>query len=211
MEQAPQARQPIAKPMPSATVFSMQRTAKRRSPVTSALKTAVPVVVVLLAVAGAGFVYFHAPYAAFSGLCKALGRHDAAALPKYVDFGLLRDSVGAVVAEAARAQQKGAEGQSREAALMAELGLGLMVAPLVDVIVSPAGLAAVSKGDMPDLLAADSSDRSSDSRPVKRSMRHEQGGRFVVSCCREGAPSAATRELVFQRTGILSWKLVGIR
>jgi hypothetical protein len=211
MEQAPPARQPLAKPMPSATVFSMQRTAKRRATAPSPWRVAVPLVVVLLVVVGVGLLYYRAPYATFCGLCKALERHDTAALPRYVDFASLRDSVGAVVAEAARAQQKNAEGAGREAALLAELGVGVFVATLAEAIVSPAGLAALSKGDMPDLLTADSSDHSSDTRPVKRRMRHERGGLFVVSCRREGAPSAATRELVFQRKGVLSWKLVAIR
>jgi len=189
----------------------MQRKAKRRSHAAGVLMTAVPVALVLLAIAAAGLACYRAPYAAFDGLCRALESRNAAALPKYVDFGTLRDSVGAVVAEAARAQQKTAVGEDREAALMAELGVALFVGPLVDVIVSPAGLAALSKGDMPDLLAADSSAHAAESRPVIRRMRYEKGGWFVVSCCRQGAPSTAVRELVFQRMGILSWKLVGIR
>lgn len=172
----------------------------------------VPAAAVVLLAVGA---YFVSPFWAIHKLRQAAEAKDAVYITDSVDFPAFRESLkGALSAqmakEAAASQEEGGFG-----AMGAAFG-AMMVGPLVDALVTPEALIGLMQGK--DFGAATSGARSEGpaaasptqekKNEVSTSMRYEGLNRFVVAVEDKDKEAAS---LVFQRHGLLSWKLSGIR
>jgi hypothetical protein len=144
--------------------------------------------------------HFAAPWWTLREIRAAATARDAAALAEHVDFPALRESLkselaAAMVAEAAT-QQDG------PAALGAALGLA-MIDPLVDGLVSPAGLRMMFAAERP----------TKDAAPVAgfgdtEDVAIARDGFSTFRVARRDAPEAGAA-LVFRRHGY-AWKLAGV-
>ena len=165
----------------------------------------------LLAVAA----YSVSPFWAIHKLRKAAEAKDAVYITDSVDFPAFRESLkGALSAqmakEAAASQEDGGFG-----AIGAAFG-AMMVGPLVDALVTPEAviglmqgkdLGAVTGGPGADIKAT-ASPSQEEQNDVSTSMRYEGLNRFVVAMEDKDKKAAS---LVFQRHGLFSWKLSGVR
>ncbi len=159
--------------------------------------------------------FFASPYWAVHKLKKAGESQDAVYITDSVDFPAFRESLkGALSAqmakEAAASQEDGGFG-----AMGAAFG-AMMVGPLVDALVTPEAviglmqgkdLGAVTEGPGADIKAA-ASPSQEEQNDVSTSMRYEMLNRFVVAMEDKDKKAAS---LVFQRHGLFSWKLSGVR
>lgn len=208
---------PPAPEPPTPTMQSYQASAPQRPPTAAvtnfAFKKYFVVVgaVVLLAVGA----YLLSPFWAIHKLRKAAEAKDAVYITDSVDFPSFRESLkGALSAqmakEAAASQDEGGFG-----ALGAAFG-AMMVGPLVDALVTPEAVIGLMQGkDLGTVSggaaaggAPDESSGQEQLNEVSTSMRYEGLNRFVVSATDEDKKAA---NLVFQRHGLFSWKLSGIR
>jgi hypothetical protein len=159
--------------------------------------------------------YSISPFWAVHRLRQAAESKDAVYITDSVDFPVFRESLkGALSAqmakEAAASHDEGGFG-----AMGAAFG-AMMVGPLVDALVTPEAVIGLMQGK--DLGAVsggaaaggapDESSGQEQLNEVSTSMRYEGLNRFVVSATDEDKKAAS---LVFQRHGLFSWKLSGIR
>ena len=167
---------------------------------------------VLLAISA----YSLSPFWAVHKLRKAAEAKDAVYITDSVDFPSFRESLkGALSAQmakkAAASQEEGGFG-----AMGAAFG-AMMVGPLVDALVTPEAVIGLMQGK--DLgavsgeAAAGGAPEASTSQEeqldnVSTSMRYEGLNRFVVAVEDKDKKAAS---LVFQRHGLFSWKLSGVR
>lgn len=169
-----------------------------------------------LAAVAAGVWLYLTPYLAIDDLREAAEAGDTQTLNEMVDFPAFRESVKTGV-KTAVAREIGDDGNP-----LARLGgwfAGQLASPMVDVFVSPEGIAALTRGERPDQDGArGSNDRDGASedgdrvRAPKLEMRREYEGmdRFIVHF--HDPESGEERfSLVMEREGIAGWELTGFR
>lgn len=156
----------------------------------------------------AAWMYF-SPYVAYRNLTRAADRGDVEALNELVDFPALRTSFKENL-KTAVAREISADADNPLAAMGGALA-GMLTSRVVDAAVTPAGIAALTRGNDPtgdeDGGASGQADRE-DVR-VERDRRYEGVNRFAVRYLdpENGGEQFA---LIMRRDG-LGWRLSGIR
>lgn len=153
---------------------------------------------VLIVIASSTLWYFESPAWTLKGMKDAAQSHDADALNAYIDYPALRDSLKAELM--ARMMAEAQKHKSRLGSLGIAVG-SAMTAPMIDRLVSPAGMRAalLANRDENALSAASALHVPEDPVIVRRNFSE-----FLVTA--KGHPN---RGLVFKRHG-LSWMLSGI-
>lgn len=160
----------------------------------------------LLICVAAAWLYF-SPYLAYRKLTRAADRGDVEALNEVVDFPALRTSFKENV-KTSIAREISRDGDNPFAAMGGALA-GMITGPIVDAAVTPAGIAALTRGNDPrEGNEGDEGDREEASN-LERDRRYEGMHRFAIRYLdREtGAEQVA---LIMRRDG-LGWKLAGVR
>jgi hypothetical protein len=156
----------------------------------------------LLAVAATSFA---SPWWTLHSLRTAVARHDADAVSAQVDFPALRDSVKSQLLTAISRDARDAGGNP-----FAAIGKAFALAvadPLVDAVVSPAGVAAmVEHGKITIAKPAPAQEPAADAPPAEKphyTLHYRGWDRFAVTADDGGS-------FVFRRDGLWHWKLAGI-
>jgi hypothetical protein len=166
------------------------------------LAAAAAVLLVLLA----AFVYA-SPWWQLRQLRAAVERHDADAVSAHVDFPALRDSVkGQLMASVSR--DLAAE---TNANLLAGLGKSMALAflnPMVDALVSPAGVIAMMENGKVNLARRRTADAAPPPRDADGKPAYALGYRGWDTFALTWKQSEGS--LVFKRQGLWGWKLSAI-
>ena len=166
-----------------------------------------PLLVLALA-AGFGYLYF-GPHMALKRLQSAAEAGDMQALNELVDFPALRTSVkdnakSAVSRELA--DRTGVRGVGVIGGYLA----GRAVDPVVDLAVTPEGVAALTSGRLPTRGAKDGEKRRGLPEGLKVERGYEGADRFEFRYVdRESGDERIA--LIMRRDGIQDWKLTGVR
>lgn len=155
----------------------------------------------------AAWLYF-SPYLAYRKLTRAADRGDVEALNELVDFPALRTSFKENV-KTAVAREISADADNPYAAMGGALA-GMLAGTVVDAAVTPAGIAALTRGNDPtegDAATGDGGARENDD--VERDRRYEGLNRFAVRYV-DRASGGEQFALILRRDG-LGWKLSGVR
>jgi len=162
----------------------------------------------VLGVLFAGVWLYFTPYLALNKLQKAARQGDEQAMAELVDFPALRESVKGNV----RSAVEHAAGRDRNPiGVLGGILAGAVAGPVVDAVVTPQGIAALTEGERPGQRRADA---DGDSRVrvknVKVKRGYESFDLFVVHFVdkNDGREKMA---LLMRREGITHWRLSGIR
>lgn len=163
----------------------------------------------VLALAG---LLYASPYLTLHGIGQAVDRRDADAVSAYVDFPALRESVKAQALARAHAEIDRPDLKNNPLGGLGQLMAAAVVNPLVDALVSPAGVLLMLKNGKPgklgDVAAAGAGvDTQGQSSPRKAYTVDYQGWSSVFVHPKGEAGSG----FVFQREGLWGWKLVAIK
>ncbi|KAG0162756.1 hypothetical protein DFQ28_010990 [Apophysomyces sp. BC1034] len=175
--------------------------------------------IVMLAVAAAGMISYASPYVALNRLKQAAEARDAETVNRYVDYPALRASLKQAL-NAYVARVVGAHAQdSPLARAIADAGTMIgsaLIAPIVEVYATPDGVAALLAGMPPRDVANDASPPG----PVRTPQTDATRRASELSACYRGLNEFVVRyrtdpkdipyAAVFHRTGIFSWRLVGV-
>jgi hypothetical protein len=173
--------------------------ARRRSPF-------VPLFALALC-AAIGWTYF-GPHMALVKLQRAAESGDIEAMNELVDFPALRTSVKE---NAKTAVSRELSNRTRLPGVGAIGGMlaGRVVNPLVDLAVTPSGVAALTSGRLPGARSEDGAQRRGLPEGLKMKRGYEGMGRFEVRYVdRESGDERIA--LIMRRDG-LDWKLTGVR
>lgn len=171
--------------------------------------------------------FYAAPYFTFQHIIEAAKEGDTDELADLVDFPSVRESMKEQI-RAAMVQKMGNTAEGGGAFAMLGMALAnMMIDPMVDSIVSPSGIAAITAGQKPPikspaLMSGEASDakaqikeRKEDTKvpepgpdPPSPEMRYEGFSKYVVRF--RGPSGQEHMALVLRRYG-LSWKLASIR
>ncbi|MBS0447980.1 MAG: DUF2939 domain-containing protein [Proteobacteria bacterium] len=186
---------------------------------TTALRRGITALVVLLAVALAGY-WYAAPLLTLRAMQTAAARGDAAAFSRHVDYPRLRASLKGELAQQATARWGGGQNLAG-AAVGALLGLGV-VDRLVDALVQPEIVMRVMqegrmlppldpRGEPQDRAAGPAGPASTASSDETLHWRQERQGtdRYIAQAWRGRGERRVT--LVLERRGFADWQLVEIR
>lgn len=168
--------------------------------------------VIVVVLVGLGCWFYYTPYLAVEKMREAAKSGDSATFSRYVNYPAVRESIKASVnafmlSEIAKMKDKNA---------FAALGTGLAMllsGPIVDAMLTPEAVAMLMKGKNPDIQARmlEATAKPTASEPdVDMTMGYEGIDQFVVYSKVKGAPGEPIG-LVFQREGVLSWKLSSVR
>jgi hypothetical protein len=161
------------------------------------------VLVVLMAV---GWVFL-SPYLAVRKIAAAADRGDSAALERMVDFPSLRASVRDNVRTGVSRRI------ARDGGVAATLGgmvVGALADPVVDAAVTPAGIAALTRGRLPvDRAPGEGDVRQRDSR-LRVSPGYEDASTFAVRF-RDRESGREHMALLLRRRGLMGWTLFAVR
>ncbi len=156
----------------------------------------------------AAWMYF-SPYVAYRNLTRAADRGDVEALNELVDFPALRTSFKENL-KTAVAREISADADNPLAAMGGALA-GMLTSRVVDAAVTPAGIAALTRGNNPAEGGdgADEANAELQNESVERDRRYEGWNRFAVRYVdrQNGGEQYA---LILRRDG-LGWKLAGVR
>ena len=146
------------------------------------------------------------PWWTLHRLQSAVARRDAEAVSAQVDFPALRDSVkGQLLASMGRDVGK-SNGDNPFAAFGSALAMAF-VNPLIDTIVSPAGVSAMVEHGRIAVAKPERDPEAADAEPVRDKPRYALAyrgwNRFAVTAQDGGS-------FVFRRDGLWTWKLAGI-
>jgi hypothetical protein len=156
------------------------------------------VAAVLIIVASGALWYFESPAWTLKGMRDAARSHDADALNAYVDYPALRKSLKAELKARMRAEaQKDKSGFGDLGRALGSVTLG----PLLDVLVSPAGMRAALLANSQENMSPAASALHVPREPV---IVRRNFSEFLVTA--KGQPNSG---LVFKRHG-LSWMLSGV-
>jgi hypothetical protein len=161
----------------------------------------------LALVAAFGWVYF-GPYLALKKLQAAAESGDIEAMNELVDFPALRTSVKE---NAKTAVSRELSNRTRLPGVGAIGGIlaGRVVNPVVDLAVTPSGVAALTSGRLPGGRDDDGAKRPGVPKELKRKLGYVGMGRFEVRYVdRESGDERIA--LIMRRYG-LNWKLTGVR
>lgn len=167
------------------------------------------VAVLLVAIAG---WFYYMPYLAVTNMREAAEKKDSVALSRYINFPLVRESLKANLNAKMLSEMAKKRDGNPFAAQGAAFAMAL-VGPMVDAMVTPEALAMMLKGEKPSLEKSKPTAAlaSAASEPeTETSMGYENFDQFVVSTRKKGASDDPVA-LVFQREGLISWKLAAIR
>jgi Protein of unknown function (DUF2939) len=170
---------------------------KRRSPF-------IPLLSLSLCVFAA-WLYF-SPYLAYRKLTRAADRGDVEALNDVVDFPALRTSFKDNIRTAVSREISADPGNPF--ATMGGALAGMLTGRVVDAAVTPAGIAALTRGNDP----TDEESRENGTREnerVERDRRYEGLNRFAVRYL-DRETGGEQFALILRRDG-LRWKLTGVR
>lgn len=146
------------------------------------------------------------PYLAYRQLTRAADRGDAQALNDVVDFPALRASVKENVKLAVAREISADEGNAFAA--VGGVLAGALVGGVVDAAVTPAGIAALTRGNDPT-DGDGRGDPERKNRDLKRDRRYEGVNRFAVRHL-DRETGREQFALLLHRDG-LGWKLSGVR
>jgi len=162
-------------------------------------------------VLGVAWLYF-SPYLAVNAVKRAAIEGNAEDLREYIDLPAVRESLkDAIRSEMTKEMAKSkTENVDNPFAALGMVVAEAMIGPMIDTLVSPAGIAKLLEGRSAELAKNDSGTaKPAGGAPqpdVK--MRYEGLGKFVVQV--RGANEEDVG-FVFRREGLYSWKLVAIR
>lgn len=149
---------------------------------------------------------FASPWWTLHRLQAAVARHDAGAVAEQVDFPALRDSVKSQVLASISQDARHGDGNNPLAAIARGFATAI-VNPLVDAVVSPAGVAAmVEHGKVTIAKPAGEPEAAGAEPPGNKphyALHYRGWDRFAVTADDGGA-------FVFRRAGLWRWKLAGI-
>ncbi|WP_233829680.1 DUF2939 domain-containing protein [Paraburkholderia sp. ZP32-5] len=186
----------------------------------SATRPLLITLIVVIVIAALGYVYA-SPYLAVNNLKRAADARDVQTVNQYVDFPALRASLKQQVADMLTHRLE-ADGGNKLATIGAVIGVTL-IGPLVDAYATPDGVAALLNGmpprgtpgeqpaapqastgsEAPAAPAANSAPPARQSTAGYRSLNE-----FVITFRRgEGNTNYSA---VFQREGLVTWKLAAI-
>lgn len=180
-----------------------------------------------LAVAILVGAYFASPYLNLYHLKTVVESKDAIKLADHVDFPSLRENLKSSFQEELmkQADEQDADGF---AALGAAFG-SIMIGPIIDSLVTPEGLLLLLEGknllevggagdpegleEIADNSSVSEGEADSSMKFRLTEMTYEKSNRFVVSATNDLMISQGKDpiSLVFERKGLFSWKLTGIR
>ncbi|MGJ7916434.1 DUF2939 domain-containing protein [Massilia sp. LXY-6] len=149
---------------------------------------------------------YASPYWELHRLHSAIQHHDADAVAEQVDFPSLRESVKGQLMAVMGNEAKNTEAAANPFAVMGQALAMAFLNPLVDAMVSPAGVIAMlesGKAKLPENGAAgDSGERG---RKVDYAIAYRGWNRIAVAAKSEDGGS-----FIFRREGLWRWKLSGI-
>lgn len=168
------------------------------------------IAVSLLSVAVGVWLYF-TPHLAVGSMKDAAQARNAEKLSSYVDFPALKESLKSTF-NSKLAKEVAAQGQDEPFAAMGAMFAAALINPMIDAMVSPEGLAMMLQGEKPGTQAGDSQaqNESTGNEDTNTSMSYEGLNTFVVKVSQKDRPEEQV-SLVFQRSGIVSWKLSAMR
>jgi hypothetical protein len=163
---------------------------------------------VVSGIMGIGSIWFYfSPYLMYQSFKQAADRGDTSAIAQNVDLPVFRESVKTAVKS--RMNQEVSEQVANNNPLAAlgamfasSLG-GIVVDPLVDQLVTPEGIATIMQGKA-QFSNNGNSGTSSDSANPNVSMGYKSFNSFAVTM---NSSSEGEMSLVFNRSGLSSWKL----
>jgi len=161
----------------------------------------------MAAVAVAGWLYF-TPHLALRRLQAAAESGDHAALREMVDFPAVRASLKEEV-RGAIAHEMERDGKRSPFSMFGAALAGMMVDPLVDSFVTPAGIAAATRGERPRSDGEKEGVKKAED-DVEIARGYEGANRFVVHF-RDRDDGGERIALVMARDGVAGWKLTSIR
>lgn len=174
--------------------------AQKRSPLSTLL---------VLAVLFAGVWVYFTPYLALNKLQKAARQGDQQAMAELVDFPSLRESVKGNVASAV----EHSVGRGRNPlGVLGGILAGAVASPVVDAVVTPQGIAALTEGVRPGARRNGDADGSSGVRvkDVKVRRGYEDFDHFAVHFVDKNN-GHERMALVLRREGLVHWRLSGVR
>ena len=161
----------------------------------------------VLAVLFAGVWLYFTPYLALNKLQKAARQGDEQAMAELVGFPALRESVKGNVRSAV------ANSVGRERNPIGVLGgllAGAVAGPVVDAVVTPQGIAALTEGERPGRRRSADGGSRVRVKDVKVKRGYEGFDLFVVHfVSKENGHERMA--LLLRREGIAHWRLSGIR
>lgn len=169
----------------------------------------VPVIFLAILLALASFA---SPYMSLHAMRTAVREHDAAALSARVDFPALRDSVKVQMIVALRRDMGGAVTRSDGFAAFGAALATRIADPIIDVVVSPAGVMAMLETGTVRLArpaaavpAAAPAPAVAGARKTRWSLRYRGLNEVAVS-----NDAAGAARFILHRDGIWRWKLAGL-
>jgi hypothetical protein len=162
----------------------------------------------VLAVLFAGVWLYFTPYLAMNKLQKAARQGDEQAMAELVDFPALRESVKGNV----RSAVANTVGERNPIGVLGGILAGAVAGPVVDAVVTPQGIAALTEGERPGQRHRDDGDRDSRLRvkDVKVKRGYEGFDLFVVHFVSKD-DGHERMALLLRRQGIARWRLSGVR
>lgn len=152
--------------------------------------------------------FYFAPHRAVDNMKTAVESKDAAVLSEYVDYPALKENLKMNINSTVTSKKT----NERSADPLATLGAAMAAAfiePMIDKLITPEGLSMMLRGYTPQ-----SRKRSRDSEvpdtDFETSMGYENFDSFVVTIARKTATENPVA-LIFNREGLFSWKLSGVR
>jgi hypothetical protein len=155
----------------------------------------------LIVIAASALWYFESPAWTLKGMKDAAQSRDADALNAYIDYSALRESLKAELM--ARMMTHADKDKSGFGALGMAFG-SAMIGPMIDGLVSPAGMRAALLESRPENTARAAPAASALHVPKEPVIVRRNFSEFVVT-----AKDQPNSGLVFKRHG-LSWKLSGV-
>ncbi|CDG82685.1 DUF2939 domain-containing protein [Janthinobacterium agaricidamnosum] len=171
----------------------------------------------IIAVALAGFTYV-SPYVTMYRISSAAKAHDAAALSQHVDFPVLRKNLKAQLIEVMGTEMRASGLDNNPFAHLSQELAAKLLNPMIDAMVSPAGIAALIK-NIPHNEPVNSAEHrvGQDVKTAAPAPRHTQKSQFSLSyrslnevVVRRVGSQEHAGEFTLQRSGLWSWKLTSI-
>lgn len=173
--------------------------AKKRSAFSSLL---------ILAVLFAGVWMYFTPYLAMNRLQKAARSGDTETLNELVDFPSLRESVKTNVRSAV---ENSVSRSHNPLAVLGGLLAGAVASPVVDAVVTPSGIAALTEGRRPGQRDRDpAGGEGVRVKDVTVKRGYEDLDHFIVHF-QDRNDGKEKLALVLRRDGLYHWKLTGVR
>ncbi|SOD03434.1 Protein of unknown function [bacterium JGI 053] len=161
----------------------------------------------VLAVLFAGVWLYFTPYLAMNKLQKAARQGDEQAIAELVDFPALRESVKDNVRSAV---SHSVGGSRNPLGALGGILAGAIAGPVVDAVVTPQGIAALTEGERPGQRRESDGDSRLRVKNVKVKRGYESFDLFVVHFV--GKDDGHERmALLMRREGITHWRLSGVR